>query len=579
MAFANAFVEMKELFMKFYTDAVGQDFVVTNFVDLDVLGLSEAGGSDGEDFFYIFGYCFTEKEIIKNSRISESQFAYIVENKSVLTGIFVAVSRVKGKIAIVVDPLVQYNLFYHVDRGWVTISNSLTAIRDIHSLGSCDYRYLFDSLSYQSPLRGLTILEHVYAVQYDDMFDSQGTETYKPRLPLEMENFYFEVPDNDVYSSLSYQDLLEKYIEGLNSRAKLVSEKFEEVHVQLTGGADSRLVLSSLLDYDNVFTLCFGDGRSQNRLYSEKISKILNVPVASEMIFNGRGLSNSSLIFRALKVSNCRKFNNLDTYMNSDSFVNENKCQLTGYYGANISGGVVLPPEDTDKNGRISKIPTSQFTYHAYVELMKKRHGKFRRAAFNDIFYINNRGPSHYASHSIASNLRCNSFDILYDPLNIELVRKCPYSDSDVDRNAISVDLIHINRPDIALFPYDGRKIPRYRSFDDVPLVNCFEGLNLADEDISSIETKQHNVTVEDFDILNKGAENIPVSDMLGSEEVRWIFERYPFLEAMKDDETWAPTIILFYAYSAILMSRTPVLTATESGSEQSSNQPALRAV
>lgn len=509
-----------------------------------------------DNSFNVFGYCFLDDDILKNTAISEKQYAYIAENQSSMSGIFTAISNVDEKIEITLDPLVQYNLFYHIDNQVVTISNNLTLIAQLHNLTETEENHLFDSIAYKSPLRGLTVLKNVFAVQYDDLINNVDVDVYKVPLPLLRQNLEFKIPDSSIYSALNYDELLKLYINKLNSRAKILAEKFEEVHVQLTGGADSRLALSSFLNYNNIYCYVLGDGSSQNRLYYENICNSLNLNKCERIEFSGQNLSNSSLIFRALYDSNFRKFYNLNTYMNSDDFILDRKCKITGYYGANVCGGISFPPVDTTKHIRTNLIPAENFTYHDYVKLIKNKYDTLRSAALKDIFYLNNRGPSHYAAHSIADNLKCNSFDILYDPINLELVKKCPYKNSDIDRNAISIDLIYLNNPLLALFPYDDRKIPMYREFNNIPLLNCFSGLKFSELDIPRIRTVRPTVDIDLFDILNKGDKHTDISSMLNYEEFGDFFVKHPFLHHLKQDNTTTSTIVLYYILSGKLLSK-----------------------
>ncbi len=497
--------------------------------------------------FEIFGYCFLENTIVKNAKITNEQYQYIQDNHSTVSGIFTAISKIKGNITIVLDPLLQYNIFYYIENEVITISNDIFLISSLHSLSECDDRYLFDSLAYNSPLRGLTILKNVFAVQYDDLMNNSGVSQYKTPLPTQVNNLAFKVPDGGIYSKVAYSELLDMYIEKLNKKSKILAENFEEIHIQLTGGADSRLVLSSFLDYQNIYCYVYGDGDSQDRLCFESIVKSHNIKKVDKVVFAGQFLGNSSKIFKALYDTSCRKLNNLNTYMNSDEFVHGDKCKITGYYGANVCGSVVLPPSNTDENMRTSGISADNFTYHDYVNQMEEKYEGLRPTAFKDIFYLNNRGPSHFAAHSIADNLKSNSFDILYDPINIELVKKCPYEESEIDRNAISVDLIHINNPSLALHPYNSRQIPRYRDFSNIPSINAFDGYQFPKLDIYNMEFIRPDADSENFDFLKKGTDWESVEAMLNYEELESFFRNYSFLEYLKEDNSVSSTVLLFY--------------------------------
>lgn len=505
------------------------------------------------DRSFLFGYCFLHDAIVKNGELTKDQHRYIANNHSTISGIFAAISKTGNTIRVTLDPLVQYSVFYYCNGREITFSNDIFLISKLHGLRTFDDHHLFDIIAYQSPLRGLTTLSNVCAVQHDDLSGAAPVNKHKPSFPHKRGNLTFDSISSSPYSGGKYADLLRIYIANLNRRARIVAERFAEVHCQLTGGADSRLVLSSFMKYDNVYYYCYGDGTSQNRLCYEALVKSLNLKKSKEILFCGQALVNSSLIFRGLRDTNCRKLNTLNTYMNSDAFVYPDKCKITGYYGANISGGVVLPPSETRTNARTSPITPECFTYHDYVTAMKTRHGHLRRAAFNDAFYINNRGPSHYAAHSLADNLKSHSFDILYDPINLELVRKCPYDDAHIDKNAISVDLIYVNHPSLALFPYEGRTIPRYREFRDTPLLNCFDGLEFAQRDLPSMTAKRPSVNIAALDILNKGAGYASVGSMLGYDECADIFNRYPSLAYLKDGTSSTSTLLLYYIFSTIL--------------------------
>ena len=69
-----------------------------------------------------------------------------------------------------------------------------------------------------------------------------------------------------------------------------------------------------------------------------------------------------------------------------------------------------------------------------------------------------------------------NSFDILTDPINIELIKKCPFSDNHIDACVVSVDIIYRINPELAMIPYNNRVIPKYRHFENIPTFNCFDG-------------------------------------------------------------------------------------------------------
>lgn len=531
--------------MSFKIFADKEKFLITNSSE-PCKWLPEISGN----FNRLYGYYFGEDDLYKNCVLTDAECGRLKRESGETSGLFSVVISEENNIQIITDPLVQYGLYYFLEGNNLSISNDLLLLSDYHEKKEMSEEHLFDQIAYQSPLRGLTFVKDLYAIQYDDLVESEGGFSYKPRLPLNIDNFSVAKPNDNNYNSIKYEDLIKLFIDRLNKRASILSKKYDEIHIQLTGGADSRLVLSSMLNHSNFYCYCYGDGSNQNRLFFDEIVNSLNLKKSHDIPFVGQSLSNSALIFKGLVDSNFRKLNNLNTYVNSDDFVSPEKCKVTGYYGANISGGVVLPPLDTDKNSRTNFIDKSYYTYHNYVVDMKNRHSGLRRAAFNDLFYINNRGPSHYGAHSIADNKKCNSYDILYDPINIYLVRSCPYDDNFIDRNAISIDLIYENHRMLALFPYDGRKIPKYRNFDDVPLINCFSGYTFPSRDVSAISYVKGRVDCGKYDILKKGDKGATIHDMLNYSDFDSFFEKYDFLKKDPTANRVTENIILYYALS-----------------------------
>jgi len=507
-----------------------------------------------EDTNRLYGYYFDDNDLHKDCELTNYTASHLKNNLGTISGLFCSIIYKDKKISLLVDPLVQYSIFYYIGKNEISISNDLLTLSKLHELNEMSDEHLFDSIAYRSPLRGLTIIKDIYTLQYDDLVGDGVTHSHKKIPPLNSHNLSVARPNNEIYNQFEYKDLLKLYIHRLNTRSRILSEKFEEIHIQLTGGADSRLTLSSMLMHDNFYCYCYGNGESSNRLFFEQIVTELNLKISDNIPFVGRSLSNSSLIIKGLIDSNFRKFNNLNTYVNSDDFMSPEKCKVTGYYGANISGGVALPPIDTDKNIRTKFIDKSYYTYHNYINDMKRKHHEYRKAAFNDLFYINNRGPSHYGSHSIADNKKCNSFDILYDPINIHLVRKCPYTDDHINRNAISIDLIYKNHKMLALFPYESRKIPKYREFKNIPLINCFNGFDFPKRTLAPIRYTKVAINTKPYDLLMKGDKHASIDEMLQYEEFNTFYEKYNFLKRVKYEDQTTSSIILFYMLSYFIV-------------------------
>lgn len=475
---------------------------------------------------HLFGYFVGLGGYNRNESLSESSFESLVSHNVDFSGIYVAVKFNQGRVELVMDPLCQFNVFYFSDGINFIVSSSIKAMSDYLKLKDVNSNFLYDQMAYQSPMRGETILSNVFYIQFDDI--SYKQESREEFLKIDASEFFtIHRPNYRLYDELSYDGLLDLYVERLNSRAKLISLEFDKVHVQLTGGADSRLSVSSFVSFDNVECYVYGNGENQNRLIFEEILRARDISPVSEVRFVGQPLNSIPRILKGLNDSNFLKLNNLNTYMNGPLSNDDNYCKITGYYGANISGGVALPPYNTDLNSRLKKIPVGCFTYHDYVKSFTQRHGGLRPAAFNDMFYINNRAKSHYAAHSIADNKNISSIDVLYDFINLLLVEKCPYSDFEIDRNAITIDLIYKNDKQLALFPYDKRKIPRYREFDNIPLINCFDGFDFQNKNLDDFDVVRPVVNCDGFDSLCEEKSFMKVKDMFEVDKLKGLTSEY----------------------------------------------------
>lgn len=532
--------------LKFFVK--NNDFLISNFETLKETFLDWNRNSSQ---CRVFGYCFYGENYIKNSNLSIMDFNYIKKNNIDISGIFCALKLDKNRIEICLDPLAQFNLFFYKKNGKFTLSSSLEMMRLFHGLKDVDEGYLFDQLAYQSPLRAKTIFKDVKFLRFDDLYfrdrDNDGILSF-------LENFHvaINIPQYKKYKNYSYSNLLKKYIERLETRAKIISQKFDEVHLQLTGGADSRLALSALQKYKNIKCYVYGDGSSQNRLIFEELLKMEGMKPVDCVKTIGAPISNPSRMIRGLIDMNYMKFNNVNTYMNGKINSENTICKVTGYYGANVSGGVVLPPENTSSNRRLEKIPSNLFTYHEYVQDFKSKYNGLRASALADRFYINNRGKSHYAAHSLADNKYINSVDILYDFINLMLVEKCPYKDSDINKCAITIDLIYEINPRLALFPYDNRQIPKYRNFRKVPKINCFDGYQFSEKHLESFSIVYPEINDKEFNILNPETSSGKLQVIFNHELVREHAKFYPDLEYLTKLDDIQAEIFLYFLLAKI---------------------------
>ena len=423
---------------------------------------------------FLFGYCFTEENIIKNREITINEYEYIKNNRNILSGIFFVICQIENKIEVIIDPLIQYNIYYYFNNNELTISNNLFEIAKLHDLKVENEDYVKDIILSENPLCGHTLVKDIHFLQYDDIYNPTFSKKFKKIIPMEYNNFTLLKMKNNIYDNIEYDKLIDVYIRKLNKRADIVSRNYDEVYISLTGGADSRLVTSLFLEYENVYHYCYGNGTKQDRLVSEYIIKKFKLKSKQDIHIVGNKINSLKNILKCIEETNCQK-PYLNLYINSK--IKKNICNMTGYYGANVSGSTQSKYMNMNNTPDILKSDfyKNNYNYFKYYDLFKNEYKDLRNAYRADLFYLNNRGISHYASHSIIDNNYGNSFDILTDPINIELIKKCPFSDNHIDACVVSIDIIYRINKELALEPYNDRSISKYRNFNNIPDFNCFK--------------------------------------------------------------------------------------------------------
>ena len=458
------------------------------------------------DCNFIFGYCFIKNDVLKNQFISDKQFDLIYNKKDKISGIELVTKIINEKIYLLIDPLVQYNLFYHCECKNLTISNNIFEIAKIHNLYKEEEKFIKDNIIYSSPMRGLTLIKYIFIYQYDDMFNKEFAASYKSTIKNELlHNIELIRIDNKVYNGFSYEELITIYISNLKNRAKVLSNKYDKVFISLTGGADSRLVTSMFLDFDNIYHYCYGDGTRQDRLIFEIIVNNLKLKKEQDIKIVGNKIYKYGSYLKNIKSTNSYKLT-LDLVFNGK--LEENICGVTGYYGVNICNGVNFPDINNFNNRYQNILDKNDFSHFSYVKNFIKNKSKFRHSNIKDLFYLNNRGLSHYSCHSISENKYSNTYNILYDPINLEIIQKCKYNDMYVDKNVVSVDIISRINTELALIPYENRIIPKFKNFENLHLINCFE-LNIFYDrsDIKEFNYIRPKEEEEDDIFLNKNTE------------------------------------------------------------------------
>ena len=491
------------------------------------------------DIIFLFGYCFTDNTIIKNRIITSEEYNYINENRNEIGGIFVVIHKNNNKISMIIDPLVQYNIFYYFTNKDLTISNNIFEIAKNHNLRNENKNFIHNYALKQCPLAGNTLIENVFILQYDDIYNPDFSNKFKKIIPHSFENFVILKMKNDIYDNFNYFELKQLYINKLMLRSKIIQKTFTEIYISLTGGADSRLVTSLFMNNDNVYYYCYGDGKRQDRLVSEYIIERFKLKKGKRIPVVGNKVKTVGDILQCIEDSNSHKLN-LNLYINSP--INNNCCNLTGYYGANICGGI---PIDIPSFINGEKIYPNEYNY---ISDFKTYYSNLRSTTINDLFYVNNRGLSHYSCHSIANNKYGNSFDILIDPINLKLVEKCPYTDYNINRNSITIDLIFQINDKLALLPYDNRIIPLFKKFENIPEFNCFT---------KHIFDEKQNIHEYIYirNIVKKRAYNLFKSncdcenhELMYCNELKYIYRKYDYI--LNTQNNVSEDVFKFFLYS-----------------------------
>jgi hypothetical protein len=241
----------------------------------------------------------------RNEPLTKEEFDLISKNNISCSGIFAAIEVQNGSIKLILDPLCQFNIFYHVNHTEKTfiISSNILLVKKLLLKWELSESYFFDQVAYQSPMRGKTILNEVYYIQFDDLkFGNPWNHEFEYLDSIPM----LEIirPKYNAFDELDYDELKQIYVENLKARSKIIATEFDEVHVQLTGGADSRLAFAALTSIRDISSYVYGDGKSQNRLIFEHLLAARKQKPVTEIEFVGQPLNTAERIIKGLIDSN-----------------------------------------------------------------------------------------------------------------------------------------------------------------------------------------------------------------------------------------------------------------------------------
>ena len=109
--------------MKFSLLCRDTTFLITN-ADPSTITDSRWKAMYQKEWSYLFGYCFSQTDLLKNQKISISQYDGIARTHEENSGLFCAIKYKDGDIELTVDPLTQYNLFYINNNGLIALGSS-----------------------------------------------------------------------------------------------------------------------------------------------------------------------------------------------------------------------------------------------------------------------------------------------------------------------------------------------------------------------------------------------------------------------------------------------------------------------
>lgn len=503
-------------------------FYITN--DLSSSDRAEVPG----DKYYLFGHCFTENDILKDKELTKSEFDYIRKNHERLSGLFVCIGIISGKIEVFVDPLVQYPVFYYKENGVLAISNKVSMLAKCH-YSKPSLTFLFDYMVYRGPLRGLTPVDSIKMLRFDDLQFGSGFSLDCEELTVHKTSLLFK-------KDLSYEEALTRLAQNIKTRASIIANKFNYIECALSGGIDCRIVASAFLDYDNVYYYSLGFD-SQDRLCFEALTDKFELNKLTEIKYYGRAIQSVAYRARMIDDLNGIKLHSYGGYMNYGRTVGPQGCRLTGYFGEYI--GHKLPFGNiSPKDGTVIRAPhIDNFPMSVLKEIeeysvsfwnFNARHDRFGESEreINQLFYINSRGVSHFGMNSVSDNRYINSFNILYDPVALRVSELSPYTDNEDDKGATCIDLIcKISGPEFALFPYESRKIPKYRNFDYVPEFNCFERHVFEHKELEPIKKVNYAMPeIGKWDMLKIPSSIVRAVDILNQNAFDDFFDDFPYL-------------------------------------------------
>lgn len=371
-------------------------------------------------------------------------------------GVFACLKNKKDKTVVFSDPLAQFPIFFYSRQETFIVSTDLYALSNELEKKSLNSDCVNDYIAYFHPLNHETLVS--------------GVKRLKPYEYIEVTDGNLSIKKmKAITSEAPYRELLAQASTNLKSRARALLDFRPNPIVHLSGGADSRLALGGLLSqgfHGSVFS--FGDGKNQDRLISHRLAEKHGL---SETPIKWWGKSPKTIphMQRAIRPFNAMKVMNPVNYSDGNDF---SYSEVTGYFsGGLLKSSGSSPFSDGASMFRYART-VSAFNAQIFDSAERRATDSANNLLIeanghevfaNSLFYLQNRSAGHFGAHSVVSNSRFVSVDLIYDPLLPELVRAAPYTAAEINLGAIVIDLIKETAGrELATFPYENRLIPRY---------------------------------------------------------------------------------------------------------------------
>lgn len=229
---------------------------------------------------YIHGYAFLNNKLYKEVEFSnlfnnvyDMESFYQVLNK--LNGLYTVVIQLKDKLLIAVDLLRTYPIFYTELESEFNVSDQPYGLLEEHKLFDFNKAKIeeFKTLSFttlnSTVMKNLSQLDSGQCLMYDSVEDKLKTQYY---------NYYA----TDKINSSSINDLYHQaFSVSINVFKRLIkSINNKTIVVPLSGGYDSRYIVSMLkeLEYENVICFTYGRKDSYEVQLSQKVATELQYP-------------------------------------------------------------------------------------------------------------------------------------------------------------------------------------------------------------------------------------------------------------------------------------------------------------